>query len=53
MPYPTRSGVVIEPTVPFTGFLVQLESFDYSSLKMIDNHTLVYEIYHEETNHHV
>ena len=50
MPYPTRSCVVIEPAVPFMGFLVQLESFDYSSLKIIDNQKLVYEMYHEEIN---
>ena len=52
MPYPTRSCVVIEPAVPFMGFLVQLEPFDYSSLKIIDSQKLVYEMYHEETNHH-
>ena len=52
MPYPTRSCVVIESAVPFMGFLVQLEPFDYSSLKMIDNQKLVYEMYHEETNRH-
>ena len=50
MPYPTRSCVVIEPEVPFMGFLVQLKSFDYSSLKIIDSQKLVYEMYHEETN---
>ena len=53
MPYPNRSCVVIEPAVPFMGFLVQLEPFDYSSLKIIDCQKLVYEMYHEETNHHV
>ena len=51
-PYPTRPCVVIEPAVSFMGFLVQLESFDYSSLKMIDNQTLVYILYNEETNDH-
>ena len=50
MPYPTRSCVVIEPAVPFMGFLVQLKPFDYSSLKIIDSQKLVYEMYHEETN---
>ena len=45
MPYPTRSCVVIEPEVPFMGFLVQLEPFDYSSLKIIDSQNLVYEMY--------
>ena len=34
------------------GFLVQLEPFDYSSLKIIDHQKLVYEMYHEESNHH-
>ena len=53
MSYPTRSCVVIEPAVSFVGFLVQLEPFDYSSLKIIDSQKLVYEMYHEETNHHV
>ena len=52
MPYPTRSCVVIEPAVPFIWFLVQLEPFDYSSLKIVDSQKLVYEMYHEETNHH-
>ena len=52
MSYLTRSCVVIEPAVPFMGFLVQLESFDYSSLKIVDSQKLVYEMYHEETNHH-
>ena len=52
MPYPTRSCVVIEPAVSFMGFLVQLDPFDYSSLKIIDNQKLVYEMYHEETNHY-
>ena len=52
MPYHARFCVVIEPVVPFMGFLVQLEPFDYSSLKIIDNQKLVYEMYHEETNHH-
>ena len=51
MPYPTRSCVVIEPATPFVGFLVQLEPFDYSSLNTIDRQKLVYEMYHEETNH--
>ena len=50
MPYPTRSCVVIEPAVPFMGFLVQLKPFDYSSMKIIDSQKLVYEMYHEETN---
>ena len=44
---------MIEPVVPFMGFLVQLEPFDYSSLKIIDSQKLVYEMYHAETNHHV
>ena len=52
MPYPTRSCVVIEPATPFTGFLVQLEPFDYSSLKIIDSQKLVYEMYHEEDIQH-
>ena len=52
MPYPTRSCVVIEPATPFIGFLVQLESFDYSSLKTVDRQKLVYKMYHEETNHY-
>ena len=52
MSYPTRSCVVIEPAVPFMVFLVKLEPFDYSSLKIIDHQKLVYEMYHEETNHH-
>ena len=51
MPYPTRSCVVIEPVVPFIGFLVQLEPFDYSSLKIIYHQKLVYEMYNEESNH--
>ena len=53
MPYPTRSYVVIERAVSFMGFLVQLEPFDYLSSKIIDSQKLVYEMYHEETNHHV
>ena len=52
MPCPTRSCVVIEQAVLFMGFLVQLEPFAYSSLKIIDNQKLVYEMYHEENNHH-
>ena len=52
MPYPTRSCVVIEPAVPFMGFLVQLEPFDYSSLKIIDSQKLVYKMNHEETIQH-
>ena len=52
MPYPTRSCVVIEPAVPIMGLLVQLKPFDYSSLKIIDHQKLVYEMYHEESNHH-
>ena len=51
MPYPTRSCVVIEPAVQFMGFLIQLEPFDYSA-KIVDRQKLVYEMYHEETNHH-
>ena len=51
MPYPTCSCVVIEPAVPFMGFLIQLEPFNYSS-KIVDRKNLVYEMYHEETNHH-
>ena len=50
MPYPTRSCVVIEPAVPFMGFLIQLEPFDYSSLKIVDSQKLVYEMYNEENN---
>ena len=42
---------MVEPAVPFMGFLVQLEPFDYSSSK-IDLQKLVYEMYHEETNQH-
>ena len=41
---------MIEPAVPFMGFLVQLEPFDYSSLKIIDSQKLVYEMYHEDTS---
>ena len=52
MPYPTRSCVVIEPVVPFMEFLVQFEPFDYSSLNIIDHQKHVYEMYHEESNHH-
>ena len=52
MPYPTRSCVVIEAVVPFMGFLVQLKPFDNSSLKIIDHQKFVYEMYHEESNHH-
>ena len=44
---------MIEPVVPFMGFLVQLEPFDYSSLKIIDSQRLVYEMYHQETTHHI
>ena len=51
MPYPTRSCVVIEPAVQFMGFLIQLEPFDYSA-KIVDRQKLVYEMYHEDTNHH-
>jgi len=50
MPYPTRSCVVIEAAVQFMGVLIQLEPFDYSS-KIVDRQKLVYEMYHEETNH--
>ena len=52
MPYPTRSCVVIEPALPFMGFLVQLEPFYYSSLKIIDSQKLVYEMYHEKPIQH-
>ena len=52
MSYLTRSYVVMEPVVPFMEFLVQLEPFDYSSLKIIDHQKVVYEMYHEEYNHH-
>ena len=52
MPYTTRSCVVIKSAVPFMGFLVQLEPFDYSQLKIIDHQNLVYEMYQEESNHH-
>ena len=52
MPYSTCFCVVIEPVVPFMKFLVQLEPFDYSSLKIIDKQKLVYEMYHENPNHH-
>ena len=50
MPYPTRSCVVIEPATPFMGFLVQLEPFDYSALKVVDQQKLVYEMFQEESN---
>ena len=43
---------MIEPAVPFMGFLIQLEPFDYSSLNIIDHQKLVNEMYHEESNHH-
>ena len=33
------------------GVLIQLEPFDYSS-KIVDRQKLVYEMYHEDTNHH-
>ena len=49
MPYPTRSCVVIEPATPFMGFLVQLEPFDCSALKTIDQQKLVYEMFQEES----
>ena len=52
MSYLTRSCVVIELVVPLMGFLVQLKSFDYSSLKIIDYQKFVHEIHHEESNHH-
>ena len=52
MPYPVRSCVVIDPAVPFMGFLVQLEPFDYSSFKIIYHQKLVHEMYQEESNHH-
>ena len=52
MPHPVRSCVVIEPVVPFMGFLVQLEPFDDSSLKIIDHQNLVYEMYHEKPIQH-
>lgn len=43
---------MIEPAVPFMGFLEQFEPFDYSSLKIIDSQKLVHKMCHEETNHH-
>ena len=43
---------MIEPTVPFMGFLVQLEPFNYSSFKIIYHQKLVHEMYQEESNHH-
>ena len=52
MPYPTRSCVVIGPAVLFMELLVQLEPFDYSSLKIIDIQKLVYDMYYEETIQH-
>ena len=52
MPYPARSCVVIDPAVPFMGFLIQLEPFDYSSLNIIYHQKLVHEMYREESNHH-
>ena len=52
MSYLTRSCVVMEPVVPCMEFLVQLEPFDYSSLKIIDHQKFVYEMYHEKYNHH-
>ena len=53
MPYPTHFCLVIEPAVPFMEFIVQLESFDYSSLNIIDNQKRVYKIHHEEINQYV
>ena len=50
MPYPTRSCVVIEPATSFIGFLVQLEPFNYSALKTIDQQKFVYEMFQEESN---
>ena len=52
MSYPTCSCVVIESAVPFTGFLVQLEPFDYSLLKIIDHQKIVYKTYQEKSYHH-
>ena len=50
MPYPTRSCVVIEPATPFIGCLVQLEPFDYSAMKIVDQQKLVYEMFQGESN---
>ena len=49
MPYPTRSYVVIEPVVPFMGFLVQLEPFDYSIVN-IDRQAPVYDLLFEPSS---
>ena len=42
----------MRPATPFMVFLVKLEPFDYSSLKIIDRQKFVYEMYQEESNHH-
>ena len=43
MSYPTRSCVVIEPTVSYMRFLVQLEPFDYSKINN-DQQRVAYEL---------
>ena len=50
MPYPTRSSVVIEPTDPFMGLLVQLEPFDYSIVND-DQQRRVYKLIFQESSY--
>ena len=50
MPYPTRSCVVIEAAVPFMGFLVHLELFDYSTINN-DQQRVAYELLFEESSY--
>ena len=50
MSYPTRSCVVIEPTVSYMRFLVQLEPFDYSKINN-DQQRVTYELLFEETSY--
>ena len=50
MPYSTRSCVVIESGVPFIGFLVQLESFNYTIVNN-DKQRRVYELLFEVSSY--
>ena len=50
--YKGERCTTMRPATPFMVFLVKLEPFDYSSLKIIDRQKFVYEMYQEESNHH-
>ena len=50
MPYPTCPCVVIGAAVPFMGFLVQLEPFDYSKINIYQQRA-TYELLFEESSY--